>query len=81
MGMFDGVIDKMRPMFDELKGEFTATRQAMSADTEADRAVISAVDALEAQMEALTKAVQAANRLAAAEAVRDRKAAAKPKPR
>lgn len=73
MGIFDGAIEKAQPMFDALKAEFAATRAAMTADTEADRAVVASVDSLEAQIEALTKAIKAANRLAAAEAVRDRK--------
>jgi hypothetical protein len=75
MGLFDGAIEKAQPMFDALKGEFAATRAAMAADTEADRAVIASVDALEAQVEALTVAIRAANKLAAAEAVRDRRKA------
>lgn len=73
MGIFDGAIEKAQPMFDALKAEFAATRATMTADTEADRAVVASVDSLEAQIEALTKAIKAANRLAAAEAVRDRK--------
>lgn len=73
MGIFDGAIEKAQPMFDALKAEFAATRATMTADTEADRAVVASVDSLEVQIEGLTKAIKAANRLAAAEAVRDRK--------